>query len=183
MALGASAGVSASNTRTKNQALEEQVYKDPRAQVGLDALTAQAGGGDPNATSLSNFYRTQMAGGKNPYLESSIASENQLGQRGLQDNLALIRLGGFRGGAGRGAIDQGMFMSDFAAKQAANNSRLRLDDYNTGQGRAMSGASGLQGLSGQQAGSSVALLDALRGKKQQGSSESTTIAGNAGFSI
>lgn len=169
------------HVRAKEDMAQSQTYDDPRAQAGLDLLFKQASGEDGTAMDLSNFFRSQMSGGgQNPNLENLINTENTLGQKSLQDNMALIRSGGYRGGAGRGAIDQGMFLSDFTSRRAADNARLRYDDYNQGVTNRFQGAAGLTGVAGQNTNAANSLLNALRGMKQNKTGVTNTQTVSAG---
>lgn len=178
-------GVSASSSKTRsNQSGEQRFgYDDPRAQGGLDVLFGQATGEGGLSRDLSDFYRSQLTSTGNPYLENIISSENELGQKSLQDNLALIRSGGYRGGAGRGAIDQGQFITNFAAQRSGDNARLRAGDYDNTQNRRFTGAAGLSGAMGQQASSATTLLNALRSVLTKGSGTSSTSSMGAEMNI
>lgn len=144
-------------------------YEDPRAQEGINALVGLTKE-DPRAASIADFYRSQIEGtaGENSYIHNLIGANEATAKQQFGENLAQVRSGGYRGGAGRDVLAQGETAQQFTNQLAADRAKLLSEDYYNRQQRGFTGAAGLNdllnSLAATRGGSAGALLQALRGE-------------------
>lgn len=170
-------------------------FDNPYASNILAALTGRTA--DPYTMGTAGVTATNAFGdltkatpSVNPNVENIISASNKEGEQVMQNNLAKVRAGAYRGGTGANMYGQGKVIADAANKRSLDNANLRYGAYeadvNRGLTGKLAGASGLAGLEGQQQQGQTQqnalgaqLLALLRGEttQQQGTSnvESMTI--------
>lgn len=158
------------NTRSNTNYSNNATFR-PEGQATLDALAGIYGNVGQSANQANNFYSRQLEGGAvNPYIENMVAGQNALANQDFSSRLAQVRSGGFRGGAGRDTINQGMFASDFTNQQYANNQKTFADAFTQSQNEKYAAANAL----GQNQQLAMQLLALLRGEEGQQSTQSTS---------
>lgn len=146
-------------------------FSSPEAQALLRSLTggATSGNGQRYTDQAAGAFGSLASGKVSPYTEDIIKNSNVEADRNFAGRLAQTRAGAYRGGTAANIGKQGQLAANFSAQQGAENAKLRDSAFQSAQGNAAIGATGLASLGTQQQGLGTQLLALLRGEKVAGS--------------
>lgn len=155
---------------TTNQFRTNATFR-PEGQATLDALGGYYAGAAGNANQANRFYQQNLNnGGVNPYAQQVVDAQSKVANQDFSNRLAQVRSGGFRGGAGRDTINQGMFVSDFTNQQNAQNVKTLLDAFTQAQNERFASAGALS----QNQNAAQSFLALLRGEEGDSRTQSKT---------